>query len=186
MGEGLKRARAAAKATSAAPKKITRAKAARLVAIIAELQECEDCPSGLSIALEDARAEISPWYDDEGWPMDPRDHQNIPLGSIANLDAKTTATVLRDYETLILPAARLDLAGLRILRGILDDAEHAITAVLAEIAGEAAEDPPAPRSCPNCGVPLCPECAAAGWPAVHVYTGTSCVNGHQVPEAVTR
>lgn len=43
--------------------KITQAKAERLVRIIAELQECEDCPAGLSIALEDARAAISPWYD---------------------------------------------------------------------------------------------------------------------------
>jgi hypothetical protein len=66
MGEGLKRARAAARATRPpVPKKITRAKAARFVAAMVELQECTDCPSGLRIALDDARAEISPWYDDE-------------------------------------------------------------------------------------------------------------------------
>lgn len=36
------------------------------MAVIAELTECEDCPSGLRVALDDARAEISPWYDVEG------------------------------------------------------------------------------------------------------------------------
>jgi hypothetical protein len=61
MGEGLKRARAAVPA----PKKITHAKAARFVAAMVALQECEDCPSGLRIALDDARAEIAPWYHDE-------------------------------------------------------------------------------------------------------------------------
>lgn len=68
MGDGLKRARAAAKASrTPEPKKIkiTHAKAARLVAVIAALQECEDCPAGLRVALDDARAEISPWYDIE-------------------------------------------------------------------------------------------------------------------------
>jgi hypothetical protein len=44
-------------------KKITAAKAARFVAAMVALQECEDCPVGLRIALDDARAEISPWYD---------------------------------------------------------------------------------------------------------------------------
>lgn len=47
-------------------KKITREKAARLVAVIAALQECDDCPDGLRAALDDARAEINPWYDVEG------------------------------------------------------------------------------------------------------------------------
>lgn len=46
-----------------AAKKITHALAARLVDVIAALQECEDCPAGLGIALDDARAEISPWCD---------------------------------------------------------------------------------------------------------------------------
>lgn len=65
MGDGLKRARAAAKATrTPTTKKITQAKASRLVAVIAELQECDDCPDGLRVALDDARAEISPWYED--------------------------------------------------------------------------------------------------------------------------
>jgi hypothetical protein len=50
---------------NARPKKITRAKAARLVDVIAALSECEDCPDGLQMALDDARAEISPWYDRE-------------------------------------------------------------------------------------------------------------------------
>jgi hypothetical protein len=44
------------------PKKITRAKAARLVAIIAQIRECDDCPDGPSVALDGARAEISPFY----------------------------------------------------------------------------------------------------------------------------
>lgn len=64
MGDGLKRARAAARATRAPrPKKITYAKAERFVAAMVALQECEDCPDGLLIVLDDARAEISPWYD---------------------------------------------------------------------------------------------------------------------------
>jgi hypothetical protein len=66
MGEGLKRARAAALATRTPPKKkITQAKAARFIAAMVALQECEDCPDGLRVALDDARAEIDPFYGDE-------------------------------------------------------------------------------------------------------------------------
>jgi hypothetical protein len=43
--------------------KITEAKAARLVAVIAVLKECDDISDDLSLALDDARAAISPWYD---------------------------------------------------------------------------------------------------------------------------
>jgi hypothetical protein len=66
MGDGHRRARGAARATAPKKIRITRAKAARLVAVIAALQECEDCPAGLERALEAARAAISPWYDTEG------------------------------------------------------------------------------------------------------------------------
>jgi len=45
------------------PKKITEAKAARLVAAMEAIKECEDCPPGIFRAFEDVRAEISPWYD---------------------------------------------------------------------------------------------------------------------------
>jgi hypothetical protein len=44
-------------------KKITEAKATRLVAAIAALKECADITDDLSLALDDARAAISPWYD---------------------------------------------------------------------------------------------------------------------------
>ena len=44
-------------------KKITEAKARRLVDAIAVLVECEDCPADLKEALDDARQAISPWYD---------------------------------------------------------------------------------------------------------------------------
>jgi hypothetical protein len=44
-------------------KKITETKAARLIAAMEALRECEDCPTDLSIAMDDARAAISPWYD---------------------------------------------------------------------------------------------------------------------------
>jgi hypothetical protein len=44
-------------------KKITYTKTARFVAAMAALRECDDCPDGLRIALDDARAEVSPWYD---------------------------------------------------------------------------------------------------------------------------
>jgi hypothetical protein len=44
-------------------KKITEAKAARLVAAMVALRECEDCPDSLILAMDDARAAISPWYD---------------------------------------------------------------------------------------------------------------------------
>jgi hypothetical protein len=64
MGDGLKRARAAAQATQAPRlKKITKAKAERFVAAMVALQECDDCPDGLRLALDDARVEISPWCD---------------------------------------------------------------------------------------------------------------------------
>jgi hypothetical protein len=44
-------------------KRITEAKAARLVAAMEALRECEDCPPDLILAMDDARAAISPWYD---------------------------------------------------------------------------------------------------------------------------
>jgi hypothetical protein len=44
--------------------KITQAKAARLVDIIAALKECDDITDELSLALDDVRAAISPFYDD--------------------------------------------------------------------------------------------------------------------------
>ena len=44
--------------------KITKAKAGRLVNAMEALRACDDCPSGLIIAMDDARAAISPWYDD--------------------------------------------------------------------------------------------------------------------------
>ena len=44
-------------------KRITQAKAARLVAAMEALRECTDIPDDLSRALDDARAAISPWYD---------------------------------------------------------------------------------------------------------------------------
>jgi hypothetical protein len=48
-----------------ASKRISYPLAARFVAVMVELQECADCPAGLRVALDDARAEISPWYDTE-------------------------------------------------------------------------------------------------------------------------
>jgi hypothetical protein len=44
-------------------KRITEAKAARLVAAMEAIRECEDFPAELSRVFEDARAAISPWYD---------------------------------------------------------------------------------------------------------------------------
>jgi hypothetical protein len=44
-------------------KKITEAKAARLVNAMEALRECEDCPDDLILAFDDARQAISPWYD---------------------------------------------------------------------------------------------------------------------------
>ena len=49
--------------SQSARKRITTARAARLVAAIADLKECEDITDDLSLALDDARAAISPWYD---------------------------------------------------------------------------------------------------------------------------
>ena len=43
--------------------KITETKAARLVAAMEALRECEDCPDDLIRAMDDARQAVSPWYD---------------------------------------------------------------------------------------------------------------------------
>lgn len=43
--------------------KITEAKATRLVNAMEALRGCEDCPDNLILAMDDARAAISPWYD---------------------------------------------------------------------------------------------------------------------------
>jgi len=44
-------------------KKITEAKAARLVAAMEAIKECSDMTDDLSRAFDDARAALSPWYD---------------------------------------------------------------------------------------------------------------------------
>ncbi len=44
--------------------RITYTKAARLIVAMTEIQQCDDCPASLRIALDDARAAISPFYDD--------------------------------------------------------------------------------------------------------------------------
>jgi hypothetical protein len=44
-------------------RKITEAKAARLIAAMEAIRECDDCPPELVRAFGDARAAISPWYD---------------------------------------------------------------------------------------------------------------------------
>ena len=44
-------------------KKITEAKAARLVSAMEVLRECADCPDDLIRAMDDARQAVSPWYD---------------------------------------------------------------------------------------------------------------------------
>jgi hypothetical protein len=44
--------------------RITYTKAARFIAAMVSLQQCDDCPDALRIALDDARAAISPFYDD--------------------------------------------------------------------------------------------------------------------------
>ena len=47
-------------------KRITRAKAARLIAAMEAIRECADFPGGeLTRAFEDVRQAISPWYDAE-------------------------------------------------------------------------------------------------------------------------
>ena len=44
-------------------KKITEAKAARLIAAMESIKECSDITDDLQRAFDDARAAISPWYD---------------------------------------------------------------------------------------------------------------------------
>jgi hypothetical protein len=63
MSNGLKRATDAARAPRQPVKKITEAKAARLVAAMEAIRECTDCTPDLVRAFEDTRAAISPWYD---------------------------------------------------------------------------------------------------------------------------
>jgi hypothetical protein len=65
MGQGLQRAKAAAAATRRQPrtKRITEAKAARLVDAMEAIRECSDFTEDLRQAFDDARAAISPFYD---------------------------------------------------------------------------------------------------------------------------
>lgn len=49
--------------TPVPPARITQAKARRLVDAMEAIRACQDITTGLSIALDDARREISPWYD---------------------------------------------------------------------------------------------------------------------------
>lgn len=67
MGQGLQRAYAAAAATRRQQKprgkRITEAKAARLIAAMEAIRECEDMTPDLVQAFDDVRAAISPFYD---------------------------------------------------------------------------------------------------------------------------
>lgn len=47
--------------TSSAPKRMTKAKAERLVAALAVVMECEDVEGSAMLAFEDARAEVDRW-----------------------------------------------------------------------------------------------------------------------------
>jgi hypothetical protein len=44
-------------------KRITVAKAARLIAAMEAIRECDDVPDALILAFDDVRAAISPFYD---------------------------------------------------------------------------------------------------------------------------
>lgn len=59
----LTRPRRQSRAGEPRPKKMTEAKARRLVDAIVAVLECEDIDGTDRVALEDARAAVSPWYD---------------------------------------------------------------------------------------------------------------------------
>lgn len=51
------------KNTRSRQKRMTEAKATRLVRALVECLDCEDIEGSDRVALEDARAAVSPWYD---------------------------------------------------------------------------------------------------------------------------
>lgn len=65
--------------------------------------------------------------------------QNVPVGTVADLLTDNPKTITRDWDTLVLPALRLDAEGCRVLRQIINNELPEMAEVRAEIAEDEAE-----------------------------------------------
>lgn len=83
--------------------------------------------------------------------MNPKDHQDIPAGTLHEQDRNGPVTVLRDYDTLLVDRWRLSVEEAVRLRGIINDTLLDMTAAREEMREEAAgtEDDPEP-GCRGC------------------------------------
>lgn len=66
------------------------------------------------------------------------ERQNVPAGTVIDLDSGPK-TVLRDWDTLVIPGMRLDAEGCKLLRQIINDEMPNLSAVHEEIAEDEAE-----------------------------------------------
>jgi hypothetical protein len=96
------------------------------------------------------------------------ERQNVPVGTVMDLDAQAPRTIRRDWDHLLIPELRLDAAGRAILRAILSDAEPDLARVHAELAEDEAEAR---------GTDVVREAADIAWDRTHPDPYRSWVNG---------
>jgi hypothetical protein len=67
------------------------------------------------------------------------ERQNVRVGTVMNLDSDSPVTVLRDWDTLVIPSMRIDAGGLAVLRQILNNEGPALAEARAEMEADEAE-----------------------------------------------
>lgn len=67
------------------------------------------------------------------------ERQDVPVGTVTDLDGNAPRTVLRNWDTLRIPAMRIDAKGLETLRQILNNEGPALAEARAEIDADEAD-----------------------------------------------
>ena len=66
------------------------------------------------------------------------ERQNVPVGTVTDLETRGPRTVRRDWDTLVIPELRLDAEGCKLLRRIINDELLNLAVVHEEIAEDEA------------------------------------------------
>jgi hypothetical protein len=78
------------------------------------------------------------------------ERQNVPVGTVTDLDTQAPRTIRRDRDHLLIPELRLDAEGCKLLRGIINDELLNLAAVHDEIAEDEVERRAGRAACREC------------------------------------
>jgi hypothetical protein len=67
------------------------------------------------------------------------ERQDVPVGTVSDMDTGGPRTILRDWDTIVLPAMRLDAVNVAVLRQVLFNEAPALERVHAEMDQDEAE-----------------------------------------------